>query len=275
MTMILRGHLKYATLMLVMAGALTTAALPARAATRPGPSSGAGIVRSAADAGAAATRMMPVALQADYSVNGIDVSNHDGTIDWSAVAQDGALFSYAKATEGLSYTDPDFQANSSGAKANDLYAGAYSFGRPDEGNPAAQADHLLSVSGHTEDGKTLPPMLDIEWPPARSRLPACYNFSPAAMVAWIRGFVAKIKASTGRDAVIYTATKWWDSCTADSTSFTGNPLFVANYTGAPTPLPAGWTIWTLWQHADHGALPGDQDVFNGSRADLARLAGGS
>jgi hypothetical protein len=96
---------------------------------------------------------------------------------------------------------------------------------------------------------------------------------PDARVAWIRGFVNEIKACTGRDAVIYTATTWWDSRTGDNTTFSASPLFIANYYGSPTPLPAGWDTWTLRQHADSGSLPGDQDVFNGSISGLAALAG--
>jgi|SRR5579875_488664 len=279
MTVTLTGSLKYAVPVLVMASGLTAAAVPAGAAAPadaaapPRAAPAGGIIRSAADAGAAATPMKPAGSPSGYSVTGIDVSHYQSAIDWSTVAQDGAQFSYAKATEGLSYADPDFAANDSGAKATGLFAGAYSFGRPDLGNPAAQADYLLSDSGYTDDGKTLPPMLDIEWAPSGLGLSACYNLTPDAMVAWIRGFVNEIKARTGRDAVIYTATKWWDSCTGGNTSFSANPLFIANYYGSPTPLPAGWDTWTLWQYADSGSLPGDQDVFNGSISGLAALAG--
>jgi GH25 family lysozyme M1 (1,4-beta-N-acetylmuramidase) len=272
MPLTLTGGLRYPISVLVMAGALTTAAVAANAATPPRPSPASGIIRSAADAGTAATPMEPAAAPPGYPVIGIDVSHYQGAINWGAVAQGGARFSYAKDTEGLSYVDPYFGTNNSGAKSNGLYAGAYSFGRPDKGNPTAQADFLLSSSGYTDDGKTLPPMLDIEWPPSSSGLSACYNLTPVAMVAWIRGFVDQIKARTGRDATIYTNSNWWDSCTGDNSSFSANPLFIASYTALPPGLPAGWATWTLWQYADRGSLPGDQDVFNGSISALATLA---
>lgn len=203
-----------------------------------------------------------VAAPPGYSVTGIDVSNHQGNINWSQVAAAGAKFSYAKASEGLNYTDSYFPTNNSGAKGNGLYAGAYSFGRPDQGNPRGQAAKLLTDSGYVNDGRTLPPMLDIEWPWFGGD--ACYNLSPSAMVTWIREFVDEIRTRTGREAMIYTNTNWWNQCTGSNGSFGANPLFIANYSSSPGTLPPGWSRWTLWQYDDEGSLPGDQDVFNGS-----------
>jgi hypothetical protein len=35
---------------------------------------------------------------------------------------------------------------------------------------------------------------------------------------------------------------------------------------------AGYRFYTFWQHANHGKLPGDQDVFNGAYSRLRALA---
>jgi hypothetical protein len=37
-------------------------------------------------------------------------------------------------------------------------------------------------------------------------------------------------------------------------------------------MPAGWSRQTIWQYNSQGTFPGDQDVFNGSYADLRRFA---
>ena len=44
--------------------------------------------------------------QVHYPVVGIDVSNHNGRIDFDKVKADGVSFVYLKASEGKSYTDP-------------------------------------------------------------------------------------------------------------------------------------------------------------------------
>jgi len=42
---------------------------------------------------------------------GIDVSHHQGTVNWPDVAKGGISFAYTKATEGSSFVDPLFDTN--------------------------------------------------------------------------------------------------------------------------------------------------------------------
>src|SRR6186997_1493905 len=46
---------------------------------------------------------------------GIDVSHHNGTIDWDQVKDAGIKFAFAKATEGTTFVDDEFFANRAGA----------------------------------------------------------------------------------------------------------------------------------------------------------------
>lgn len=62
-------------------------------------------------------------------MNGIDVSHHQGIIDWETVAKNGIEFAIIKAggsDKGL-YKDECFEANYAGAKAAGLHVGAYYF----------------------------------------------------------------------------------------------------------------------------------------------------
>jgi lysozyme len=54
---------------------------------------------------------------ARYPIRGVDVSHHQGSIDWTQVAGDGVQFAYLKATEGRDHRDARFAANWSGAAA--------------------------------------------------------------------------------------------------------------------------------------------------------------
>ena len=267
------GGLAALTLLTVLAAATAAQA----ASTDPGPAPD-GTASAGITPGSAA--VAPQAAPAGYPVTGIDVSNYQPNVNWSSVAAAGADFAYVKATEGNGYLSPSFSDQYSGAKAAGLYTGAYDFGRPDQRGGASEADFFLDHAGYTHDGRTLPPMLDIEWPYKNSSgsyvAPyPCYGLSASAMVSWIHAFVDEVRARTGQHTMIYSATSWWNQCTGSNGSFGGEPLFIANYTGTYQPLPPGWSQWTLWQYADGGSLPGDQDVFNGSLGDLAALAGGS
>ncbi|WP_200210371.1 GH25 family lysozyme [Micromonospora coerulea] len=222
-----------------------------------------------------------------YPIRGVDVSYFQGpSLDWAAMAAGGATFAYIRASEQdgqpVSHNNPDpyYATNYAGARANGLYAGAYHRARPDLSSGKQQAGILLDFAPYVADGRTLPPMLDLEWPRTDWGLNDCYNMTPAQLVAWVRDFVTEIAARTGRQAMIYTNTNWWNPCTASNTTFAANPLFIANYSQNPPPLPAGWSSFAIWQHAAGTLIPTsgfstpDLDVFNGDHAALARLLGG-
>ncbi|MFB7507685.1 GH25 family lysozyme, partial [Streptomyces broussonetiae] len=151
--------------------------------------------------------------------------------------------------------------------------GAYHFATPDSSGGAAQADYFVQHGGGwSKDGKTLPGALDIEWNPYGS---SCYGKSRSAMVGWIRDFLNRYKARTGRDAVIYTATSWWSDCTGNYGGFAANnPLWIARYASSAGTLPSGWSTYTMWQYTSTGKTVGDHDRFNGSEDRLKVLATG-
>ena len=64
-----------------------------------------------------------------YPVAGIDVSKHNGDIDFDEVRDDDYQFVFIKASEGKTYRDDAFDRNYSGAKAAGLKVGAYHFFR--------------------------------------------------------------------------------------------------------------------------------------------------
>lgn len=216
-----------------------------------------------------------VSPPAGYPIIGLDVSTFQGTVDWGSVAARGALFAYARASEQANIPDGSFAANYAAAKGTGLFVGAYHRARPDVSSGRAQADYFLDQAQYARDGRTLPPMIDIEWPRSTwTGLNACYNLSPAALVAWIRDFVDEVTARTGQLAMIYTNPNWWNPCTGGDASFGAYPLFNSGYTPTPPPTPSGWARWTFWQYGNEGVFPGDQDVFDGDYAALQRLAGG-
>jgi GH25 family lysozyme M1 (1,4-beta-N-acetylmuramidase) len=204
---------------------------------------------------------------------GVDVSSHQRDVDWPTLWNDGTKWAYTKATEGTSYTNPYFAQQYNGSYDIGMIRGAYHFATPDTSGGAAQADYFVQHGGGwSKDGKTLPGALDIEWNPYGD---ACYGKSKSGMVDWIRAFLDRYKARTGRSAVIYTATNWWIQCTGDYAGFGSTPLWIARYASTVGPLPAGWTAYTMWQYTSSGKTVGDHDRFNGSQTVLREFATGS
>jgi GH25 family lysozyme M1 (1,4-beta-N-acetylmuramidase) len=207
------------------------------------------------------------------TVEGVDVSGHQGNVNWSALWGSGVKFAYVKATEGNYYRNEYFTQQYNGSYNIGMIRGAYHFATPNDSSGASQADYFVDRGGGwSGDGKTLPGVLDIEYNPYGA---TCYGLSQGAMVNWIRDFTNRYKARTGRDAVIYTTTDWWTTCTGNNGGFgSTNPLWIARYASSPGALPAGWGVYTFWQYTSTGPTVGDHNVFNGGMDRLQALANG-
>lgn len=205
---------------------------------------------------------------------GIDVSNHNGAIDWKKVAEGGQHFAFILSSDGEKFTSKTYDQQHKGAKDAGLYTGAYHFGRP-SGSATGQADKMLqTIHFDKNDKKALPPVLDLEPDPDSG---GCYGKSPDEMVKWTKDFLGKIKEGTGKDGIIYASPSFWNKCTANSQEFKDNPLWLASYGVDKPTVPAGFKDYAFWQHSDSGKVPGvegevDVNKFNGTTADLKQLA---
>jgi lysozyme len=94
-----------------------------------------------------------------YPVRGIDVSHHQGDINWKELAASGIQFAYIKATEGADFKDVDFDDNWNGARAAKIVPGAYHFYT--FGIPAhTQAYNFMAAV--SQENRILPPAIDLE-----------------------------------------------------------------------------------------------------------------
>jgi GH25 family lysozyme M1 (1,4-beta-N-acetylmuramidase) len=202
---------------------------------------------------------------------GVDVSAHQRDVDWAAVVAGGARFAYVKATEGTTYRNPFFAQQYNGSSRSGLVRGAYHFALPDRSDGVAQANFFVDHGGGwSPDGRTLPPALDMEYNPYGD---ACYRMPPRALVDWMRAFSERVRVRTGRYPVIYTSARWWARCTGDDRGLGAtDPLWVPRYGPRIGPLPAGWLVHRIWQYADAGPLPGNQNYFNGDQRQLRAFA---
>ncbi|HEY7957558.1 MAG TPA: GH25 family lysozyme [Polyangia bacterium] len=199
-------------------------------------------------------------------VQGIDVSEFQGSINWSSVKASGRQFAIARVDDGT-YLDPDFATNWAGMKSAGMIRGAYQFFRASD-DPIATADILLNRIGTLGPGD-LAPTLDVEVTDGQS---------VATIIAHMKSWLSYVKQKTGRTPMIYTAPGFWSQLgNPDLSQYT---LWVANWQVNCPSLPGGWSSFKFWQYADNGSVPGisgavDLDEFNGSLADLQVVAGGA
>ncbi|MBY7009434.1 glycoside hydrolase [Clostridium botulinum] len=92
-------------------------------------------------------------------MNGIDVSNHNGNIDFNKVKGDNIEVVYIKSTEGTTYKDAYLDKHYNGAKKAGLKTGFYHF-LVGSSNPETQAQNFYNNIKNKDND--LKPCLDIE-----------------------------------------------------------------------------------------------------------------
>ncbi|WP_370591386.1 GH25 family lysozyme [Saccharopolyspora montiporae] len=207
-------------------------------------------------------------------VEGIDVSNHNGDIDWKQVKADGKEFSFVLASDGTSFSNPMYDEQYHGAKDAGLITGAYHFARPDDSGAAEQANRFLDVAQYQNDGKTLPPVLDLEVDPNSG---GCYNKSVDEMHAWTDEFSATVKDRTGHEPIIYANPSFWQQCMGSTDSYGDHSLWLASYGVDEPQIPNGFNDWDFWQYSESGSVAGiegdtDLNIYDEGIERLRQLA---
>lgn len=194
----------------------------------------------------------PVAI-----LKGIDVSHHNGTVDWAAKRTAGNVFCSIKATEGTGNVDPQFARNWSESEAHGFLNCAYHFYHPAL-DARAQAKHFISVMGSNLKGH-LPPLFDFEIFDGLSGKVTSEN---------ARICVSEIEQTLAVSPLLYGSPGFLEQL-GDLSWAAHLRLWIAHYGVSRPHVPAPWTQYTFWQTSDANGW--DLDVFRGSLADLNQL----
>ena len=188
-----------------------------------------------------------------FPIGGVDISAHNGKIDFKAAASDGVEFVWIKASEGADFRDRRFAENHRKAGEAGIKRGAYHFFRFDR-DGVEQAVNLLEAIGPRQlemgvavdvESSGNPEGIDDEV--VKDRLAEMVEFLN------LRG-LAPTLYSNKTDYARYMAD-----------SFPGNSLWICSFSSDPISLP-----WNFWQYSHRGSVKGfkgdvDQDVFGGDR----------
>ena len=207
------------------------------------------------------------------TLEGIDISAYQPTVNWTSVKNAGKSFAIIKATESNTYTSSTFASQYAGAKSVGIIRGPYHFARPDtsSGDAVREADYFWNAIKSVYGPGDLPPALDLE---------ANAGLSSTQMVNWVKAWLDEMELKSGRIPIIYVSPGNWQGWLANSTAFTRYPLWVAHYYVSSPIIPGGWSKYTFWQYSPKGSVSGisggvDVDHFNGTLADLQALAQGA
>lgn len=180
----------------------------------------------------------------DYPTQGIDVSHHQGPIDWSRLPAQGVDFAFIKATEGGDFRDRRFAENWRASRAAGIRRGAYHFFtlcRPG----ADQAANFITAVPAERDA--LPPAVDLEY------MGNCENrrLTVEAFHRELAAFLTRVEAHYGQRAILY-LTEEFDSAFQVSARV-DRPLWLRSLVTQPS---FGARPWTYWQVSNLRRLDG-------------------
>ncbi len=223
---------------------------------------------------------------ATTTLEGVDVYNGDGAIDWIKVAGSGRRFAFMKATQGNYNKQSNFVANWTNSRSAGVARSAYHFFDPTI-DGVDQANWFLAelAAAGGMDATDLPPMLDIECPVSASqatstaKAPNCEHTGdsgwvlPATMKTRIFDWLDTVEVATGRRPILYSYPSWFGGVTFTDARLADYPLFIATYATCAS-VPAPWTSAVFWQYSASGTVPGinamaDVDRFFGGEPELA------
>lgn len=225
-------------------------------------------------------------VETDNRHYGIDVSHHNGKINWNIVAsaeEPKIEFAFIKATEGESFTSPAFIENWQGISATKLGKGAYHFYRTTK-EPQKQAAHFSQTLEQNQFDKLKDCYaLDIETNDKKLN-EAEFAEDLGLFIKYMKndGFITK--------PYIYTTSSFWNQNLglAGEDLLANSNLWIARWyknTGTVPPdkndpgdLPLQATDWHIWQFTSKGSIAGintevDIDVAHYTNLDEINLAG--
>jgi len=205
------------------------------------------------------------------SILGIDVSHHQGSINWTMVANDGKVFAFCKATEGMTYHDPNFSTYMVNGNAAGMVMGAYHFARPDNNSALQDANNFLSRAQNYIGEGYLPPVLDLEDPNASTHLDQIYTSTQ--LTNWVQDWLNRVETQTGIRPIIYTNSHYAGYLNSSLNSY---GLWIAKPGTSPSTPPTNlghWNNWMFKQYSWYGSVNGisgnvDLDVYHGTVNDF-------
>lgn len=187
-------------------------------------------------------------------MNGIDVSQWQGYIDFEAVRRAGVELVYIKASEGTDLVDPFFFRNYANASNAGLPVGFYHYLTAHSTEEAeAEAYHFVeTVEGLVNDARLVMDMEDI----------AGLTREEVNRIA--NAFLQVLQEYSGKAPAIYAGAD--NVAQVFGEALAVYPLWIAEYDVDEPTMDNPWETWAGWQYTDLGRVAGiqghvDRDIF--------------
>ncbi|TDG37557.1 hypothetical protein EZJ43_00225 [Pedobacter changchengzhani] len=189
----------------------------------------------------------------------IDVSSHNGIIDWKKVANYGVSDVIIRLS--LGYGDKDVMARRYAIEASEagLNVSYYHLAFPDTREGTISVDATQEANYFTslfQEGKMpTPKWLAVDLEQMNNGWDTPLN--KTEYLSWVKIFIRQVYSNTGLICFIYSNQPYLDAHLPADHGLGSIPLWIANYNNVSSPrLPKGWSQYFLWQYAETGAVKG-------------------
>lgn len=187
-----------------------------------------------------------VSFPENYQSIGIDVSHHQGEINWKQVSEmkednDSVGFVFIKLTEGISLKDDQAEANASGAKAESILFGFYHFFHP---ALSAKEQAFFFVESLPDSDYVLRPVIDVE---------IAQNYSAQRIADSVFVFMEIVEKKTGNRPAIYTNESFFKDIFQNS-YLKNEKFWIANYNRECESMELKNVF--IWQFSEKGTVDG-------------------
>ena len=187
-----------------------------------------------------ARKLAPRNVEARY--DGIDISSHQGFIDWAKVSSDKNIrFVYIKATEGATYRSPHYAHNLTQAHRHGLLVGSYHYLSPTSSIDEQFDNFSKFALPRIQD---LVPMLDVE---TRG------EWSRSQLIDSVEKFCHLTERLYGVQPMIYSTMGFYNKNLTPH--FNNRHLYIGRYSNSEPEI--NWEgHYTIWQYSETGIIPG-------------------
>jgi len=200
-----------------------------------------------------------------YQCKGIDVSHHQGDVDWIKVADAGIQFVFIKVSEGGDHRDTRYLQNVDGAINNGISLGMYhyySFCK------SAEMQFQNFFSALPKGVPILPPVIDVEFDQN------CNARTQQDFLIELERLVGLIHQEIGVYPILYCNENMYNQFLVYLTHAEKIPFWVRDLYAVPH--LENNKQWSFWQHSSRGSVSGikgnvDLNVFQGSSENLEEM----
>jgi GH25 family lysozyme M1 (1,4-beta-N-acetylmuramidase) len=201
------------------------------------------------------------------NVIGIDVSEHNGALDWAKIKAAGIQFAIIRTGYGTSHQDNYFKANMEGALKQGIPVGIYHFSYAlSEAGAKNEAAFVIKLLEAYKDKITLPVFFDFEYDTVAYAKKQGVTLGKTAFNAHAAAFLETVKAAGYRPGVYYNLD--YRNNMVDTSMLGSYVQWYAQYSSK-----ASFTGYDLWQYSSSYQISGISGKFDVNTAPASFLTG--